>query len=666
MLQKVVRFGCVLFTLVICCCLLAACHTEADPFAQSGIQSLTVDKKEQVKAEVSLAVDDVQAHTGKKAGIYELLPGESVSVLADRAPLDEVKVRAHMSFSFPLMDGERSRLYSSFVLGFSDGTFLSPEGYWIENPQHLAGLTSAFLWTSSPKGLVIENANDAALMGCMHAMLEVRLSALLGGGEPVSFAGQSYTVSAEVLASLDAQIRSASEAGMQVSLSVSPDSFPSLEHAVAALDLLCSRYAGGDLGTVSAIFVDAPVTLDASTAAYLCRVANQALCSRVADGRVYVTSHAATLSGATSFFTALRDTLSAGGELQWGAAIAPVTSAAPWQALGEDAMTVDRIATLKEALGYKGNATNAAWFAVCGLNYSAEDEAMQAVSYAYAYRASVAVAADLIFYASHVDDNNGIYSANGTPRRLASVFSSIDCGLSAADRLLCEQVAGEAWTQEASDFSSRAHVTGVASAGENETGEETVLFDFATGELYGFTGVENSGALSSNQSGTWNAPVLYTWLSPAVGNAGGVRKILNDATALKNTSSMSFRLLTQATGAEQCTVTLCLEGETENGERLTYQSEVAVTNGQWQTVTFQIANFTVDADLSRPCVLTLTTSPDEHATEEQHVLWLKDIRIRQLGRDFGVWIPVVIIAGGIAVGLTAVLLLYRRTSKRRW
>ena len=661
MLRITKKILCLFLALTMLACLLAGCQKTADPMAKSGFNTLTIDAKGRVNAIVTLDLRTVQAHAGQKAYLYELLPGEDITALASREPLDEAKVESKLQFRFPLHNGtDNTRIYSSFAVGFEDGTFLTDGGYWIENPALLAKDSRTFPWSGSPKGLAATDVDDAATLGAMHVMYEIRLSELLDGTDTISFGGESYAISNAQLSALDAKIIPACNAGMQVSLTVIPDTFPSYKAFAAVVDHLAARYTYTEGSSLTAIFIKDAESINT---ALLCRLANQALRSHVANGRVYVTTSITSLTEVNTFFATLSAQLSVGGKLDWGVAVVPQCSdTLPWEESADaDTVTPTTLTGLSDALFTAADA-HPAYFAVCGLSYSTANEDKQAASFAYAYRAAVLANAGLIFYGSHTDEANGLRTEKGDARRIVSLFSEIDTELSPENHLLCENLIGNAWTKDIASLRSRTRVSGVANVGAGGL-EENILFDFTEGDTFGFTGVGSLGAPESHNSAAWDAPVLYTWINPTYENRGGVRKIFDDATVLEKASSLSVQLLTQIPDSERCTAYLRLEGLTESGARLTYESQAEIQNGTWQTVTYQIGNFIAEADLSRPCILTLTTETAEEC-EEEYVLWVKGMNVRTPSGGIGNTGAILLILAGVLVGFLAVFLIYRKTSKK--
>ena len=564
-----------------------------------------------------------------------------------------------MNFDCSLYDGEgRSRLYSSFYIVFQDGTLLSKEGYYLENPQVLAANRAPFAWVGSMKALTDVDADDAAEMGVTHVSCEVSLSELMNGSERLLFLGNEYTLSAEVLSRLDQQISAAAGAGHQVTLALTVDSLPSVECFVAVADALAARYA--ENGSVSAILLKLE---NFDSAAELCRASSLALRSRAANGRVYVTAPVGlSLADTRAFFEELQTDLAMGGEISWWASVIPQTSySVPWEATDAGGVTVRDLVDLSSGLLSSVDECRAAGLAVYDVAFDAADEDVQAASYAYTYRLAADAGIDLLFYRDHVDVATGLRNGEGESRRIVSVLSDIDVGLSSADESLCATLIGGAWDKLGKT------VTRVQTSGTSNTGtaglEENPLFDFTTGESYDFCGVGSLTNPKTHPSGALNAPVLYTWLSPDFGQAGGVRKVLANGQALRGATSLSVSLLTQIPNVSTATAVLRLEGVREDGSRVSYISDVEIANGSWQTVTFGVSSFSAEIDVSKPCVMTLTTEPQGESNAE-YVLWVSGINVRYPVKQSGMLLPVVVIAACVSVSFFAFFLIYRNTAGR--
>lgn len=667
MLRKTSRLVSLMLILLICISILPACQ-KSDPLADNGFSSVTIHKKgERVEATVTLNADVLDTHKGSRAFLYELRPGEDVSALSARDPLDSAKVRAKMEFDFPLLDASGyNRVYSSLVIVFNDGTLLSEAGYWIENPELLATNRADFPWKTSPKGIVLDDVDEAVSLGAMHAMLKTSFSTLSVGATPFEFGGKTYSLSESELARLDAAMRQASQAGMQCSLTLRLDSLAAPDYCTALLDFIAARYAGGDYGTLSAIFLEDTNAISTEQVALLCRVANQALRSHVANGRVYVLTEERGIEGAKAFFADVDTALSAGGPMFWGAAVdLSGEQSAPWLPSDDaDRITPSTLTSLKEFLTRSGNAHYVKWFSVCGLSYSAADENQQAASFAYAYHAAANAGADLIFHGEATDDACGIYAADGSARRIESVFSSIDVGLSLADSTLCSDTIGDAWSTLAHDSVSRLPVGGLPSVSEDGS-IGTPLFDFTGGDLGGFFAVGTSAQLSVQPHPATQTPALFLEIDPAASHAeGGIRKIFTDPSLLESVTSLTVRLQARGIARQKTNVTLSLEGTNTDGTRISFSSIASIENRSWQTIDFRIVSFLAEADLSSPVLLTLTAEPasEDNAPIE---LWVEQIGVTKPEKDYGTWIAIGVTLGGILVTAAIILLAYRLTVRRR-
>ncbi len=659
MSKRLVRAVLLLLCLCSCICLFPACQ-KSNPMAKTGFASLAVDSnKTQVTASVTLNTRDAEKFKGQTLGLYELLPGESLSVLGDRQPIVTAKAAASVSMRFPLAEGDRTRLYSSFVLGIIGGEVLEKTLHSIDDVSALVQTTAPFLWTGSPKGVWNADADDAAALGAMHTLYTVQVSALLNGKDIFPFCGNSYCYNKAELDRLDTLVKKANAAGLQVSLMINFDTLPSISHAAAIFDMLGSRYCGGEYGTVTAFFLDlsrlSSSPEQAAKAAELCLLANLALGSRVQNSRVYLhLSNTAAAIG--SFFDAVITRL-ADEKLSWGASVS-LRNPAELELLPE----------LSTKLLSSSRRGHASYFAVNGivstLDMDAENgEALQAADFAYQYLTASASRASLIYYTSYRADLDGIRTYSGESRRLTETFAAIDAGLSDEDKQLFASLLGDKWSKLSTISPTHTTKTGVATAGTGGL-KEDLLFDFTKGSTLGFSGVNAVTALEMRDSATFSSPVLFTWLEPKLGNGAGVRKLLPNASELEGAVSLSVNLLTQIPETEKTRVRLRLDGVASDGGLLTYTAATNIQNGSWQTVTFQISEFAVAVDRTRPCLLTLTTD-DGTSVKEPYTLWVEGVQLHHPESGYTRVLPIVLIVGGALVGCAGVLLIYCTVSKNR-
>lgn len=657
MRSRFVRLFALMLALLACAGVLASCRSR-DLLAKTEVASLLLDAKGRINALVTLDVRTEDLHDGETLRFFEILPGETPADALKREPLDEVRVGAEVKFRVPLHDEDgRSRLYSSFCVAFEDGSLLAEDGFYVENPQLLAQNTEDFLWTKSPKAIQNADPHDAVSMSVMHTSYEMSFSELIDGTDSFVYQGESYAYSLPALERLDKQVLSATETGMQVSLILRPDARISAVETVALLDMLSARYAGGEHGLVSAILLRTERIDEMSS---LCRLTSLALRSHVANGRVYVIAPSVGRGEIQSFFENLRLAFAASGEISWGAAVVPqISNNASWESADEDAMSVSNLSPLSMALFTSPEEGRISYFALCDVAFSAENEELQAASYAYTYLSAVSANAGLIFYRDYLHAQTGLRGEQGEARRILSVLKEIDKGLSPADRRMCEQTAGNAWNVLA-DAETRTLVKGTANIGTTGL-QEKPWIDFSDGSLHGFTGAGSLTAPESRTSAAWGSPVLYTWVDPARYTDGGVRKILRGNEIPKGATALSVQLLTQIPATESCRVHLQLDGVSAEGRHLTYENSVELSGGKWQTLTFGISAFAAEVDLSQPCVMTLTTEPLSE-TSEEYVLWIRGINVRYPVRDVaGVW-AIGIVLGGLVIGFLIVFLIWRVTA----
>ncbi len=659
MLQKLLP---VLLCLLLCLAVLPACTKEADPWAVDAIESLTPDQNGNLVAKLTLSSRTAEKHAGETVSLYELLPGETLSDIGGKEPIAEKKIKQSLELSFPLFDGERTRLYSSFAAVFEDGTTLIPSPRAVSAPERLAENTAAFGWTGSQKGICLAEPEDALALGVMHIMYEVRLSELTAGSDRFSFHGTDYAVSNTVLNTLERDITAAANAGMQVSLTVIPDTAVYIENAVAMLDLLASRFAG----KVSAFVIGTDPVCTPADAAMLCRVSSLALRSRMAHARVYVCAPIGTVAEVKAYYKDVLFSLSAGGTVEWDAMLTP----SPNTGDNKEAplMVPSDLSELSEYLLNESGDGHAVRIAVRLPDFSAKNPELQATQLVLAYRLSLVAGATLIYANTLFDDDFGLCTANRERRLAADMFATLDTGISQEHEQLCMDIAGQAWDLvKTSSIVSRKNVSGIANVGTTGFAEDP-LFDFNEGDPLGFTAVSASSTPEVVASTALkNTSVLRTFSDPTALHAGGVRKILHDPSALAGATSLSVYLLTQAERdtISSCTARLSLEGFSTEGVRLSYSSQISFSNREWQVISFQISSFTASLDTSRPCTLTLTTSPDGE-TEQEYALMLRGMDLHRPAKAPNTSATVLALAlGGVSLSFAIFLTVYLLSAKRR-
>ena len=117
---------------------LAACSGEDDSPALPVLQA---HEDGSATLTVRLDAQTLQAHAGQTARLFALSPGEDVSAVAGRQPLDEQEIAARLRF--PVAVGG-SGLYCTYAVVFSDGTPLAGTPLSLSNPEILAADASPF------------------------------------------------------------------------------------------------------------------------------------------------------------------------------------------------------------------------------------------------------------------------------------------------------------------------------------------------------------------------------------------------------------------------------------------------------------------------------------------------------------------------------------------
>jgi hypothetical protein len=161
-------------------------------------------------------------------------------------------------------------------------------------------------------------------------------------------------------------------------------------------------------------------------------------------------------------------------------------------------------------------------------------------------------------------------------------------------------------------------------------------------------------------------PVLYTWLKATAEGGEGVRKLLPNGKELENTFSISLRMLLQNIETPTSKVTLRLDGVTKNGtQRVTFEATAELTNdSRWQTAIFYVGSFVAEADLSQPCIMTLTADTDAPEGTE-YLMWLDSVDIRKPEKQLGATATLLVILGAAALGFGLIFLFYKLSAKKK-
>ena len=197
---------------------------------ENGITSVLVSKNAQ-KLTISAVLSESYIAANKREDVYifEIPVGFDTSALSVLTPVASYKVKESYTVSLPLRDGNFTSLYSSYVLGETDGYGgYSPIGepVYVMNPEAVAERTYPYPVSRSIKGIETESVYDALELGASQVILDVVLEDFLRGPSadlhnPVidyTFNGISYHYDAALISELDAKICTLSGAGVTVYL----------------------------------------------------------------------------------------------------------------------------------------------------------------------------------------------------------------------------------------------------------------------------------------------------------------------------------------------------------------------------------------------------------------------------------------------------------------
>ena len=665
MKKRLLELLCLCLCLSFCLTLLPSCRRAA-PLAQNGIRSVELTKKEKIDILVTLNSSTLEKHKNQKVCLYELFPGESLEDLADKDPIAEKKANGSLRFRIPLKENGANRLYSSFAVAFSDGTLIAEEAMGVKNPTFLATIEGRFPWAGTQKGFISdEDIEEGWRMGATHTVISIRLSELLGGSDTLRFNDRQYTYSAAHAAVLDARVQRAANTGIQVSLELILDVTPAQEAVAAMLEMLSARYIQSDeQGFVSAFVITPEGETDPAYAAETARLARLSLLSRVAFGRVYIHLRDKSYSETAEFFSLISRELSQRDISQWGAIVSPDCSLAPWEIGKENELSVDKLPALFQFLNSNQIPLSPSYLAISGLSYSAANEDLQAAMIAYAYRLSVSTGASMVFYDDRGGDAYKLSAEDGTPRRAKRIFEAMDLELSSEDLAMVESLSLGKYTKLPETL-SRKDLTGSATVGSNGQ-KNQILYDFAQNDTQGFSAVSGMASPTCEQSEAMGRHVLYTWLTASAEGGEGVRKLLRDGKELENAFSISLRLLLQNLETPTSKVTLHLDGISKNGaKRISFEASAELSNdSRWQTAIFYIGSFVAEADLSQPCVLTITADTDSPEGTE-YLMWLDSVDIRKPEKQLGTTVTLLIALAAVAIGFGLIFLLYKLSAKKK-
>ncbi len=660
------RFFLRIFLLALCLCILLpmlfACDNRSHALFKNGISEVALSKKDKITVSVSLNNGTLEKEKGKKLLLYELLPGESAETVSSKQPLAEKKLSGTTEFKIDRYAENRDRLYSRFCVALSDGTPLGNEA-WVSNPQFDVTQPALPTWDNAYKGIAADDPEDAWRLGAAKGLVAFDLSLLLSGGDELSFHGASYTYSKVALDGLMERILATSSVGMAVTLDLRLDPPPAQDTFCAALDLIFSQ-AGDKIG---AVHVSVPHGTSSEDAVYLMQYTRLFLRSHNPVGDVYLNYRTSDFQSFKTFFASFSKEISLSGFSDWSTAITPDCGVSPWEKDG-DKLTVSSLTKAFDFLTSTAMAARPCKMDITGLAFSATDAEKQAAELIYTYRLAANLGASCVYYGAHRDVLYGLYDTAGNPTLATQAFAQLDSSLSKELSALCDRYTNGALSKL--PFRPGAVRLSGNSAIGYDGQEQDLLWNFAQNDSMQFSAIGGATAPTCKNSSAAGRPVLFTWLVSGSTNGEGIRKTLPDATSLSGAFSLSAPLLLQNHSADTSLVTLTLDGVNEQGDRLHFVSSVEVKNGVWQDVTFYINSFTASADLSKPCILTLTVASDAPDGTE-YPMWLDAVSARFPESPLGIGLYALIILGCIIAGFLLSVCIYllivalrRRSNKR--
>ena len=149
-------------------------------------------------------------------------------------PVSRSKPSGKLSFSLPLHDGARTRLYSGFVLAVFDrenGYVALGDVHYVDNPEALSSNNAPYPEYPSVKGLSIVSSSDALMLGAKHTVIRIPIEDYIlptgsDGARNVTFDGDSHYISSEKIEELDYKIKDLTDAGIEVALEFTLDTPP--------------------------------------------------------------------------------------------------------------------------------------------------------------------------------------------------------------------------------------------------------------------------------------------------------------------------------------------------------------------------------------------------------------------------------------------------------
>lgn len=783
MTQRNIRAAKTCFLCLICLItlLLMGCQQKA-PIEQNAVTAVVPDGKGSITVKAELTESFLSTYLEKKVYLFELPSLYTADVdLSELDPVAEIKVKDRMSVKIEAYDGVRSRLYSSFLLAsydrMSDTYTVLTKPLAVSDFSGMGAASSRQDGEVSIKGLISDHPADAIRLGISHTVVDVHMERLIlshwqEGALAYIYNGTTAYLNQTELTRLDETVDAYTSAGVQVYLrfllgentdnanmplmlycptdgAVTEAAFYAVnmnDSRTAAImegffDFMAGRYAscGEDSAPVNAFILGYRVnheaafnyagggTLDDYVSNYekLVRVANTALKSHTADGRVYISLDSRRTAGdveggwdVPSFLSAFRDACALRGDYDWNLACELYADTPEvWveqAAVDAGYYTVHSLKTLTDLLAsdqYRTPDGAERRILISGFSIPAvpkgaapseENNRKQAASYGYAYMTCVQNGrVEALIYSAYADTaenadaepqcglwtltERGDELAIAEPRPIYDLFRKIDTsdapGLSAeltaiiADPFIKLERALAGREQPVKTL----HAEATLEAFELRHLKAEPLFAFDEGTLHGF---ENGGELTYMElvhTEVLNEVTFYSrYDRTAVSDPMGIT-VTVPASRLMGGESIILDLyagMVPGTGASGTMPTVTLRMScpakgrvAEGGGAVLYEASVdGVNSGVWQTAVFDVQEFTSLLDISDEVTLTLFMdySPEDNVLGA-HQMGISGMYITgntASARMSPGWIIGLIVAVAV-IAVAVFLFLFLRHRKRR-
>ena len=466
----------------------------------------------------------------------------------------------------------------------------------------------------------------------------------------------------------------------------------------AVLNLLTSRYSGGEYGRVDSLIIGRTVnnyrryyadglSFEEGVENYVkaVRVAYNLMLLHNPNGKVYISlgnNWSVAESGgvgAKEFMTAFANLSENGGDFFWQLCLEANASDASDSSIWDDPLAknsnqfvspanIGAVITTLSTSAYKCNGymRNIVLnrFAIGG-----GDAEAQAASYAYAYfTALTSNRVNALIYA-HVADTSAIsggagiyYAIGGAPeaKKLTEVFKTVDND-TVIDVSYISTLIGKDWDSLYLSGSKNSVVwksyDGVSVENTSHK-NHTNLTEFFDGDTFGFVPI-SSKYLELRYDEEQDKPVLYASLDArSVSDAAG---IISENITLESLEKAGYLCVESKIDAtvQVASLSVRLSGYDSSGKELVYFAKREVNTGVWSETYFDIKEFINDVD-SETLTLLLTVELNDSTAAAQG-LWVSSIAAEAPDKaDFPFWIIWTALGLLAAGGLVVFVIWFRR------